>query len=112
MEWEFVWQFQTANFRIMWDIAPEQEPDFSFDDTGETAEKVASGVWTCFTSRVTVLYLPTLQTLGVSYLGNSIYENPRDFRKSGYLLDMVREACAESRRMLANLHSIHIRKGA
>lgn len=119
-DWDSIWQSRTANFRIEWCIAPEDDPDYSWDETGETAENVASGLWTCFTSRVTVVYLPTMQTLGTSYLGNSIYEKPSEFRdhigaqgKHGsYFVDMVREACAESRRMLSKLQGIHIRAGA
>jgi len=116
-DWETMWQFETASFRIEWAITAEDSPDFSFDETGETAEKVYSGEWTCFTSRMRVIEKQTGVELGFDYLGNSIYANPAEFRDhigargrwGSYFRDMVHSACSEARKTLNAYKPIYIR---
>ena len=113
--WQNMWSFKTANFRVCWDIAPDDDCDTSFDETGETAENVASGKWECFVSRV-VVYLDGRE-MGVDYLCGSIYENPSEFRDhvgargkyGSYFIDMVRQAIAEARTATMKLQTIKIR---
>lgn len=102
-----MWTFKTKRFAVIWRIWPEENPDLSFDETGETQEKVASGEWTCFCSKMSV-ELDGIE-IGCDYLGESIYANPADFRdhigmnKRGhgsYFSDMVRAAIAEARTAL------------
>jgi hypothetical protein len=118
-----IWCFSTANLRVEVNAYDEEDPDFSFDESGEVARKVASGEFTCFRTEVTV-YDRDGRELGSAHLGNSIYEDPKDFRdhvglailsrKDGrnygsYFLDKVREACAEARKVLLDLRSIPVR---
>lgn len=118
--WEKMWSFETENLRIVWEIAPEEHPDFSFDESGETAEKCADGTWQCFMSRMRVIHKGTGGTLGEDHLGNSIYENPSEFRDhigargryGSYFRDMVGTAVREARKTLRALQSIPIRAGA
>ncbi len=118
--WETMWSFETANFRIEWAIAPDSDPDFSFDETGETADNVASGLWDCFVSRMSVIHVPTGETLGVDYLGGSIYEKPADFRDhigaagkyGSYFRDMVHSSVREARANLRKLQSVYVRAEA
>jgi hypothetical protein len=117
MHYETLWKFETANFRVEWAITEEPDPDFSFDDSGETADKVASGEWTCFLSRMRVVHVPTGATLGEDFLGNSIYANPAEFRDhigaqgkyGSYFRDMVRSSVAESRDAMRKMQGIRVR---
>lgn len=109
MAWETLWTFKTARFTVKWQIEPAYCEDLSWDETGETKANLESGLWFCFDSRV-VIYCDGRE-VGSDYLGQSIYENPRDFRDhigmnarghGSYFSDMVREACREARKTLAN----------
>lgn len=103
-----VWAFETANFRVECYFAPDDDVDTSFDETGETQENLASGLWQAFRSEVRVIHKETGLKLGEDHLGGSIYEKPLDFIKEhygcrpkgfgSYFPDMVREAIAEARR--------------
>lgn len=94
--WETMWTFKTRNFTVKWQISPCADLDLSWDDTGETAENINSGLWTAFDSRVAVFYRG--RVVGEDHLGQSIYENPEDFRtEGGYFPDMIRNAIAEAR---------------
>lgn len=117
MNYTTVWTFRTSNFRVMLEAAPEQDPDFSFDETGKTADKVARGVWDCVAFRVRITG-PGGETLGADYLGNSIYADLMDFRREhigargkwgSYFRDMVAEAVAEARRHVRQLQEIPLR---
>ena len=115
--WQTMWSFETAQFRVEWAIAPESDPDFSFDETGETAANVASGLWECFTSRMSVTHIPSGAELSADYLGNSIYENPREFRDhigargkyGSYFRDMVHSAVSEARKTLQKMGAVYVR---
>lgn len=89
---ETLWAFSTANFRVEWQVSPCTDLDLSFDDTGETAEKIASGEWLAFDSAVRVFYRGA--EVGCDYLGQSIYEDPRDFRDHIGLSEIASKAKA------------------
>jgi hypothetical protein len=113
-----MWTFETRSFRVVWTITPCYDLDLSWDETGETAEKITSGEWDAFDSAIKVYHRPTGLELGAAYLGQSIYANPAEFRDhigikaksrqdggnyGSYFSDMVRGAVAEARATLAQL---------
>lgn len=108
-----IWQFKTKNFivRMTCDYQQESE-DFSFDETGETQEKVNSGEWAVYVFHAEVIERATGNTIGENYLGGSIYADPEDFRDhaglgiksrehgtryGSYFVDMIRESINEAR---------------
>ena len=108
--WYNVWKFRTAQFTVTLDCTEETDPDLSWDETGETAEKIANGEWYNLTFRVCVKWNGA--EMGVAYLGNSIYANPEDFRDhigmngkgyGSYFSDMVREAIEKARRYMSQM---------
>lgn len=111
-----MWTFKTRNFRVEWSLSPCEDLDLSWDDTGETRENLESGLWEAFDSKITVYFRGA--EIGCAYLGESIYENPSDFRDhiginmksrvdgrnyGSYFSDMVREAISEARKTLADM---------
>lgn len=114
--WEKMWQFETANFRIEWDITSCDDTDVSWDESGETLANLQSGLWQAFDSRMQVVHKPTGAVLGEDYLGQSIYENPSDFRDhigaqgkyGSYFRDMVHGACKEAREALRKLQATKV----
>lgn len=111
-----MWTFETRNFRIEWTIAPDDYVDLSWDETGETAEKLESGEWTAFESELTVTHKETGFVFGSDYLGGSIYADPADFRDhfgmngkhhGSYFSDMVRGAIADARETIKKLNWVH-----
>lgn len=126
---EEMFRFETANFVIRAMCEPDFDLDLSWDDTDETAEKLASGEYTAFQTTVTVETKsiggrPSL-TLGSDSLGGSVYANPSEFfvehvglaaksRADGrhygaYFPDMVREAIAGARKRLSEFSGIKVR---
>lgn len=125
-----IWQFETKNFRVEYDVAPEQDLDLSWDETGEVAEKLQNGVYEAFVACVRVVFKPTGCILSDQYLGGCIYKSPRDFidhreaaaqtralRVKGeravvgsYFADMVRGAVSEARRSFALASSVRLRQ--
>jgi len=112
-----IWQFKTKNFtvRMSCDYQEESE-DLSFDETGETQEKVNSGEWAVYVFHAEVIERATGNTIGEDYLGGSIYANPEDFRDhvglaiksreagrnyGSYFTQMIREAICEARKTYA-----------
>jgi len=101
-----MWQFSTKNFTVQWHIEPDSDCDTSFDETGEAQDKIDSGEWECFSSRIRVIHNETRTTLGEDWLGGSIYANPSEFRDhigaqgkyGSYFNDMVHSAISEARR--------------
>jgi hypothetical protein len=100
-----MWTFRTKRFKVEWSIEPDYDCDLSWDETGETREKLNSGEYECFTSKMAV-YLDGRE-IAADYLGGSIYANPSEFRDhigmkarghGSYFSDMVREAITEARR--------------
>jgi hypothetical protein len=112
-----IWQFKTKNFIVQMSCEYQEESeDLSFDETGETAEKVASGEWSVYTFHAEVIERATFNTIGEDYLGGSIYADPKDFRDhvglaiksredgrnyGSYFTDMIREAINEARKTYA-----------
>jgi hypothetical protein len=108
-QWKEMWRFETKRFAVVWSVMPDYDVDLSWDDTGEVREKLASGVWLAFESRMAVL-LDGIE-ISADYLGGSIYENPSEFRDhigmnarghGSYFSDMVRNAIADARKVLTN----------
>lgn len=103
---ETIWRFETARFTVTLDVAPEDQPDLSFDDTGETQDKVARGIWGVYLFRTRVLL--DGREIGCDYLGHSIYENPSEFRDhigargkyGSYFTDMIHSAIGEARKAI------------
>lgn len=113
------WKFATKNFLITWDTEPDNDCDMSFDESGETLEKVQRGEWDCFLSIVTCYHKRTGAELAVEYLGGSIYADIDDFRKEhigaqgkygSYFKDMVHTVCREARKALRQMQTIELRK--
>lgn len=111
--WENLWSFNTARFSIRWDVAPCYDLDLSWDDNGDVAANISSGLWLAFDSRIRVLL--DGKEIAVDYLGQCIYENPRDFRDhfgmnnkghGSYFSDMVRNAINETRKSISNMPQV------
>ena len=105
---EKMWSFKRANFTITWYIE-EDDLDTSYMDRDlarKCREKVSSGESQCFSSIFEVKHNATGLVLAESYLGNSIYEDPKDFRNhfgmnakghGSYFSDYIREAIRDAR---------------
>ena len=107
MQSETLWTFKTRNFQVQWRVSPCYELDLSWDDDGSVREGLESGLLTAFDSEMVVLYRGA--EVGADHLGQSIYEDVRDFRDhigmnvkghGSYFSDMVRGAIAEARKTL------------
>jgi len=70
-------EFRTANFTVRCEALDEIDLDLSFDETGETREKLESGELVAFVAHVAVYYKG--RKVGENYLGNCIYESFADF---------------------------------
>jgi hypothetical protein len=107
---ENIYKFNTRNFEVRVDALEEHSPDFSFDETGETAHMVESGELQCFTVKATLFFRG--MEIAQDYLGNCIYENTRDFRnhfgnRSGsYFSDMVKHVVCEGRKTINSIPKI------
>lgn len=124
---ETVWTFNTRQFRISLELSTSYEPYDGDDEDGEVQRKLDAGVYVQFDSVVRVIHRETGAELGFDSLGGSVYENPNNFwsehrglgayacRKEGepicgaYFPDMVREACREARKHVAELGALHLR---
>ena len=118
MRTETIWSFKTANFRVAYEVMPEDDLDLSWDDTGEVREGLASGKFIAFQAKVAVYDLTTGNEIGADYLGQCIYESAEAFmdhrecgkqnreyaargeagRCGSYFSDMVKGAIAEARK--------------
>jgi hypothetical protein len=120
---EKIWEFETARFRVVvgWDW--EDSPDLSWDETGETREKLESGEWGnyCFVAKV---YCDGRE-LAADYLGNSIYAEPGEFRDhiglaaksradgcnyGSYFKDMVDNVITEARKAICDVPRVRCPK--
>lgn len=117
MRYETLWTFNTANFRVTLECAPDDDYENDVEDDGETAANLESGLWTAYQFKVAV-YDAHGHEIGADYLGGSIYENPSDFmdhracgranrehaaagragRCGSYFRDMITAAIAEARK--------------
>lgn len=103
-----MWQFRTENFTVRWLIQPDvlSTEHMTPELAAECKRNVRSRKWKCFQSEIQVVCNATGITLGESYLGGSIYENPADFRNhfgmtagnfGSYFAQMVKEAISQAR---------------
>jgi hypothetical protein len=76
--WENIWSFNTAQFRVDFDVAEDCDLDLSWDDDGSTREGLESGKYVAFQARVAVLDNDG-DIIGTDYLGNCIYESAQEF---------------------------------
>jgi len=99
-----IWEFKTLNFTIRMTAEDEFDVDLSWDESGEAAEKIASGEWSVFCAKCAVLFEGV--EIGTDYLGNCIYADPKEFRDhigmnaggyGSYFSDMVRGAIRDAR---------------
>lgn len=112
-----IYTFSTQNFTIRMSYDYDQDWDATFDETGETAEKINSGEWGAYVFHAEVIHRKTGAVIGEDYLGNSIYENPQDFRDhvgargrwGSYFRDMIGRACEEARDSLKSLQAVQVR---
>jgi hypothetical protein len=124
-----IWEFNTARFRVTCEVEDEQEPDLSWADA-ETLDKIDRGVYVNVSFAVKV-YLDG-RKVSADYLGNSVYENVRDFVHEHrspdpeqrntlalraqnkvictYFSGMIREAIGEARATLLGEREIYIRE--
>lgn len=113
---ENIYTFNTRNFSVSVDAMEEPFPDFSFDETGETAEMIKQGYWLCFAVKVTLSFRGI--KIAEDYLGQCIHENTRDFRDhfgiakhkgaGSYFSDMIRNVISEGREAMANMPQLRI----
>jgi hypothetical protein len=105
-----IWSFKTPNFHVIVDCDYDQDAEApTWDETGETQAKLDSGEWAQYVMRARVLDRSTGAEIGVDYLGDSIYADPKDFRdhigaqgKHGsYFTDMVHTVVREAREAYA-----------
>lgn len=112
---EVMWKFKAGRFSIVATIEPDSDLDLSWDETGETRDKLASGEWQAFGTWVRV-YLNGAE-IGSDSLFGSIYADPIEFfrehiginelsRRDGcnygaYFPDMIRAAISEARGWMA-----------
>jgi len=102
--WHTHWQFKTANFTIKYETGPEYDLDLSWDEDGETAEKLEQGLLCAFVARVAVYF--DGWCLGEDYLGGCIYESPEHFidhrgGRGSYFRDLVTNAIEQARAEIA-----------
>jgi hypothetical protein len=104
-----IYEFKTAQFRVVVDAVEEDSLDLSWDDSGETQRGLDSGKYIAFCARARVIH-DYLGEIGSDYLGNCIYYSLEDFKtRDGYMPDMVHRAISEARERIANLKNIRIR---
>ena len=117
-----MYRFETANFVVRATIEVDDDLDTSFDETGETFKKIASGELMAFVTIVTVSTKDGIE-LGSDVLCGSIYEKPSDFfrehfgiaaksRADGctygcYFPDMVRNAIDGARARLGRMPKLN-----
>jgi len=99
-----MWEFKTAQFRVIWSIRECGDIDLSWvENSRNIRASIDDGTLTAFNSKVTVYH--NNKEIGSDTLGQSIYENPADFRdhigaqgKHGsYFTDMITIAIKEAR---------------
>ena len=103
--------FHAGRFTVRAAIEPDYDVDLSWDETGETADKLMSGEWQAFQTKVWVEL--DGDEIAADYLGGSIYADPREFftehlgcKAKGYgsyFPDMVRQAISEARQTVRDM---------
>jgi hypothetical protein len=116
-----IYKFQTRRFIVEVVALPEEHLDLSWDETGETAQKIESGELCAFQVEARVSFCADYGSpiqIGADYLGGCVYESPDAFRDHfgvrpaerklseehggpvtvcRYFSSMVREAIAKAR---------------
>lgn len=115
--YETIWERKTANFRVALAYTYDDAPDLSWDETGETRDRIQNGEWGVYVFRVAV-YDASGHEIAADYLGSSIHADPAEFidhracgrqnrewaaegkpgRCGSYFRDMIATACQEARR--------------
>jgi hypothetical protein len=90
-----MYRFDIGRFSIRAEISPCHDVDLSWDDTGETREKLESGAWEAFDTCVSVR-LNGIE-IGANYLGQSIYEDPQGFFSEHRDADPMSRNCSVMR---------------
>jgi hypothetical protein len=91
-----MYRFETANFIVRAVIVPDNDVDVSFDETGETKDKINSGDWQAFGTIVTVETQDGM-ILGEDSLWGSIYADPADFFSDHRSADPMNRNCMAMR---------------
>ena len=97
---ETIWAFETAKFKVEFCAEPDSDLDLSWDDTGEVARNLDSGLWCAFAACVRVKYQGSV--IAIDYLGGCIHKDPSDFIGDSYFRDMVRSVCRDAREYLCD----------
>lgn len=108
---ERMWTFKIGRFTLHADITPSDQLDLSWDDTGEVREKLDSGEFYAFDTKVSVWQNGV--EIASDWLCQSIYADAADFFTEhygckplgygSYFPDMVRQAISEARDWLADV---------
>lgn len=104
MQWNTLRTINTPQFAVSLQCTYEESPDSSWWDD-ETRDQITRGVYGVYVFRVVVFWRGI--EIGADYLGDSVYENPRDFATehragASYFSDMLRAAILDARRVLRN----------
>lgn len=84
--------FSIGRFEIRADIEPSQDLDLSWDESGETAENLNSGLWEAFDTKVSVLLNGV--EIASDWLCQSIYADPREFFSDHRSADPMNRNCS------------------
>jgi len=74
-----IFTFETENFTVKVDALVDYDVDLSWDESGETREKLETGEYTCFCAKAYVLDNQRNE-LSSDYLGACIYSDIADFK--------------------------------
>lgn len=105
---ERLYSFKTRNFTVTLDAEPDEYPDMSWDETGETQDAIDRGELTPPFVAICRVYACGVE-VGSDSLGGCIYESPEAFAheyRGEYFRDMILEAVAQARKTLHCLRSV------
>jgi len=94
LHWENIWKFNTANFTVRFDAAPDDDLDLSWDTDGLTGAALHNGELVAFVARVTVNDRHTGKTLGWDTLHGCIYDSAEQFATSHRDPDPMNRNCS------------------
>ena len=100
-----LWKFATTRFSIVCTAEEEWDVDLSWDETGETAEKLASGEYVVFCAKVAV-YLDGRE-VAADYLGQCIYDRSPDFVTAHRGPDPMNRNCTIMRKVRGDISICH-----
>ncbi len=102
---ETLWRFTTDRFTIVCTAEEEYDVDLSWDETGETLEKLNSGEYVVFCAKVAV-YLNGRE-VAAAYLGQCIYADAADFATGHRDTDPMNRNCSIMRKARGNVIICH-----